>query len=151
MKAIKLLLTAAVASFAIAATATAGAGWMTDIDAALAKAKTEKKDVLVEFTGSDWCPPCIMMDKKVFSKKKFTDAASKKFILVKIDIPNKDKELKKRNVKVMRKYNVNGVPTVLLFDHADGKEYTRFSAAQFPAIDKFLAHLDDAQEKKDMD
>lgn len=151
MKAIKLLLTAAVASFAIAATATAGAGWMTDIDAALAKAKTEKKDVLVEFTGSDWCPPCIMMDKKVFSKKKFTDAASKKFILVKIDIPNKDKELKKRNAKVMRKYNVNGVPTVLLFDHADGKEYTRFSAAQFPAIDKFLAHLDDAQEKKDMD
>ncbi|MFK7909090.1 MAG: thioredoxin family protein [Akkermansiaceae bacterium] len=151
MKAIKLLLTTAVASLAISTAATAGAGWMTDIDAALAKAKSEKKDVLVEFTGSDWCPPCIMMDKKVFSKKKFTDGASKKFILVKIDIPNKDKALKKKNSKVMRKYSVNGVPTVLLFNGEDSKEYHRFSAAQFPAIDKFLAHLDQSLEKKEMD
>ena len=36
---------------------------------ALAKAKAEKKNVLVEFTGSDWCPPCIAMRKNVFSKK----------------------------------------------------------------------------------
>ncbi len=151
MKAIKLLLTTAVASLALSATATAGAGWMTNIDAALAKAKKEKKDVLVEFTGSDWCPPCIMMDEKVFSKKEFTDAAKKKFILVKIDIPNKDKALKKKNVKVMRTYKVSGVPTVLLFNNVDGTEYHRFTASQYPSIDKFLKHLDEQLEKKDMD
>lgn len=150
MKTIKLLLTTAMASLALTAVAAAGSGWMTDIDAAVAKAKAEKKNVLVEFTGSDWCPPCMMMDKKVFSKKAFTDAAKKDFILVKIDIPNKDKELKKKNVKVMRKYRVNGVPTVLLFG-SDGKEFHRFSAAQYPNIDKFLAHLKESLEKKDMD
>jgi thiol:disulfide interchange protein len=123
---------------------------MTNIDAALSKAKAEKKNVLVEFTGSDWCPPCIMMDKKVFSKKEFTDAAKKNFILVKIDIPNKDKELKKKNVKVMKDYRVSGVPTVLLFGE-DGNEFHRFSAGQYPSIEKFLAHLNEQLEKKELD
>jgi thiol:disulfide interchange protein len=144
------LLTIAVASFALVSTAGADDGWMTDIDTAIAKAKKEKKNVLVEFTGSDWCPPCIMMHEKVFSKKKFTDAAKKNFILVKIDIPNKDKELKKKNAKVMDKYGVNSVPTVVLFD-SDGEEFHRFSASQFPSIESFLAHLDQALERKDLD
>lgn len=123
---------------------------MTDVDAALAKAKKEKKPVMVEFTGSDWCPPCIMMHKKVFSKKAFTDGASKKYILVKIDIPKADKALYKKNQKVLKKYKVSGVPTVLLFGD-NGKEFSRFSASQFPTVKGFLAQLDTALEKKDMD
>ena len=123
---------------------------MTDVDAALAKAKKEKKPVMVEFTGSDWCPPCIMMHKKVFSKKAFTDGASKKYILVKIDIPKADKALYKKNQKVLKKYKVSGVPTVLLFGD-NGKEFSRFSASQFPTVKGFLAQLDTAYEKKDMD
>ncbi|MBT8038182.1 MAG: thioredoxin family protein [Verrucomicrobiae bacterium] len=130
--------------------AIAGDGWMTDIDAALAKGKAEKKAVMVEFTGSDWCPPCIMMHKKVFSKKSFTDAASKKFILVVIDIPNKDPKLKKKNSKVLKKYKVSGVPSVLLFGD-DGKEFSRFSASQFPSVDAFLSHIHGELEKREMD
>ena len=150
MKAIKQLITTAIALVTLSATATAGQGWMTDIDAALAKGKTEKKAVMVEFTGSDWCPPCIMMHKKVFSKKAFTEAASKKYILVVIDIPNKDPDLKKKNSLVLEKYKVSGVPTVILFDD-DGKEFSRFSASQFPSVDTFLTQIDSALEKKDMD
>ena len=123
---------------------------MTDVDAALAKGKKEKKPVMVEFTGSDWCPPCIMMHKKVFSKKAFTDGASKKYILVKIDIPKADKALYKKNQKVLKKYKVSGVPTVLLFGD-NGKEFSRFSASQFPTVKGFLAQLDTEHEKKDMD
>lgn len=150
MKAMQFIFSAAIASFMLVSSATAGSDWMTDIDSAIAKAKKENKNVLVEFTGSDWCPPCIMMEEKVFSKKKFTDAAQKNFILVKIDIPNKDKELKKKNAKVMKKYSVSGVPTVLLFG-SDGNEFHRFPASQFPSIETFLAHLDEAVERKDLD
>ncbi|MBK1855481.1 thioredoxin family protein [Verrucomicrobiaceae bacterium 5K15] len=150
MKAIKHILTAAFALATFAGTAIAGDDWLTDVDAGIAQAKKENKAVMVEFTGSDWCPPCIMMHKKVFSKSEFTSKASEKFVLVKIDIPNKDKELKKKNSKVLQKYGVRGVPTVILFD-ADGKEFNRFTASQFPDVDKFLAHLDSALEKKDMD
>ena len=90
------------------------------------------------------------MHKKVFSKKEFMEKASEKFILVKIDIPNSDKELKEKNTKVLDKYSVQGVPTVILFGE-DGKEFDRFTASQFPDVTKFLAHLDSALEKKDMD
>ena len=150
MKAIKQLLITTLATIFVSATATAGSEWMTNIDSAIAKAKQEKKSVLVEFTGSDWCPPCIMMHKKVFSKKEFTDAAQKDFILVKIDIPKKNKTLYKENSKVMSKYKVRGVPTVILFSE-EGKEFHRFSASQYPSVSRFLTHLKSSLNKKDMD
>ena len=50
----------------------------------------------------------------------------------------------------MAKYSVRGVPTVILMD-GEGKEFNRFTASQYPAVDKFLAHLDSALEKKDME
>ncbi len=150
MKAINRLITTTIALVTFCAPAVAGSDWMTDIDAAIAKGKTEKKAVMVEFTGSDWCPPCIMMHEKVFSQKNFTAEASKKYILAVIDIPNKDPELKKKNSLVMKKYKVRGVPTVILFGD-DGKEFSRFSASQFPSVDAFLTQLDGELEKKDMD
>ena len=66
------------------------------------------------------------------------------------DSPNNDPELKKANRKVMAKYSVRGVPTVILID-SEGKEFNRFTASQYPDVDKFLAHLDGALEKKDME
>jgi len=150
MKTIKTFITATLALFVLSSAAMAGGGWMTDVDAALAKAKTSKKPVLVEFTGSDWCPPCMMMHEKVFSKKEFMSKASAKFILVKIDIPKADKELYAKNQLVLKKYKVRGVPTVILFD-SKGVEFDRFTASQYNSVSKFLGHLDKALEKKEMD
>lgn len=132
------------------ALATAGGdGWATNLDEAFTRAKAEKKPVLVEFTGSDWCPPCIMMQKNVFSRKEFLEEASKKFILVEIDIPNKDPDLKKKNMPMLKKHEVKGVPTVLLFS-PDAEEFDRFGAAEFPSVKEFLARLDKALERKDL-
>ena len=147
MKSIFLALTS-LAIFTAAATA-AGKDWMTDIDSAVKVAKEKNKAVLVEFTGSDWCPPCIMMDKKVFSQSSFVSKASEDFILVKIDIPRSNPELSEKNSKVLNKYKVQGVPTVILMDK-EGKEFNRFTASQFPEVGKFLAHLDGQLEKKDL-
>ena len=147
MKSIFLTLTS-LAIFTAAATA-AGKDWMTDIDSAVKVAKEKNKAVLVEFTGSDWCPPCIMMDKKVFSQSSFVSKASEDFILVKIDIPRSNPELSEKNSKVLNKYKVQGVPTVILMDK-EGKEFNRFRASQFPEVSKFLAHLDSQLEKKDL-
>jgi thiol-disulfide isomerase/thioredoxin len=125
-------------------------GWMTDLDKAFAKAKKEKKAVLVEFTGSDWCPPCQMMHKNVFSKKEFISKAGKDFILVELDFPNGDPEVKKRNQPHAEKYKIEAFPTVILFD--DGaKEFTRFIASKYPTPDKFLAHLKSSLARKDLE
>lgn len=152
MKAITWLAAATVSVAALTSSAFASTpeGWSTDLEKAFKQAKEEKKSVLVEFTGSDWCPPCIAMRKNVFSKKEFVDAASKKYILVELDFPNGDKEVKEKNQPYAEKYKIEGFPTVILFN-SDGKEFTRFFASEFPKTDLFLEHLDKALEKKDLD
>ena len=152
MKAITWLasVTVGVAALTSTAFATTPAGWTTDLEKAFEKAKAEKKSVLVEFTGSDWCPPCIAMRKNVFSKKDFVDAASKKYILVELDFPKGDKELAEKNQPLADKYKIEGFPTVILFN-SEGKEFNRFFASEFPKTEDFLKHLDEAQEKKDLD
>jgi len=152
MKAITWLasLTVGVAALSASAFATTPEGWSTDLAKAFAKAKAEKKSVLVEFTGSDWCPPCIAMRKNVFSKKEFITAAAKKYILVELDFPKGDKDLAEKNQPLAEKYKIEGFPTVILFT-PEGKEFARFFASQFPKIEDFLKHLDEALEKKDLD
>ena len=152
MKAITWLasVTVGVAALTSTAFATTPAGWTTDLEKAFVKAKAEKKSVLVEFTGSDWCPPCIAMRKNVFSKSEFVEAASKKFILVELDFPNGDAAVKEKNQPFAEKYKIEGFPTVILFS-PEGKEFSRFYASEYPKIDLFLKHIDGALVKKDLD
>ncbi|MCF7667233.1 MAG: thioredoxin family protein [Akkermansiaceae bacterium] len=152
MKAVTWLasFTVSVASLAAPAFANTLEGWSTDLDKALADAKAGKKSVLVEFTGSDWCPPCIAMRKNVFSKKEFVQAASKNFILVELDFPKADKALAEKNKPLAEKYKIEGFPTVILLN-SEGKEFNRFFASEFPKTEDFLKHLDESLEKKDMD
>jgi thioredoxin-related protein len=116
-------------------------GWSTDLTAAMKQAKDSGRQVLVEFTGSDWCPPCIAMRKNVFSKKEFVDAASKKFVLVELDLPKGDKEVKERNRPLAEKYRIDGFPTVLLLT-PDDREFGRFYASEYPTVEKMLAQLE---------
>ena len=139
-----------VAALTASAFATTPEGWSTDLDKAFEKAKAEKKSVLVEFTGSDWCPPCIAMRKNVFSTKEFVTAASKKFILVELDFPKGEPAVKEKNQPFAEKYKIEGFPTVILFT-PEGKEFTRFYASEFPKTEDFLAHLDKSLVKKDLD
>lgn len=125
-------------------------GWETDVDAALALAKKENKSVMLEFTGSDWCPPCIMMGKEVFSKDEFVKAASEKYVLVHLDFPKGDEELAEKNKPLLEKYKVDGFPTVVLLD-AEGVEFTRFTASKYPEVKLFLEQLTTALENKDLD
>lgn len=152
MKAITHLAAFTLGAAALVSTAFANTleGWSTDLDAAFKEAKEKDKPVLVEFTGSDWCPPCIAMRKNVFSKKEFVDKASEDFILVELDFPKNDQDLKKKNQPYAEKYKIEGFPTVILFD-AEGKEFTRFFASQYPTTEKFLAHLEKSLENKDLD
>lgn len=152
MKAVTWLASATVGVAALTASAFASTpeGWSDDLEKALEIAKTEKKCVLIEFTGSDWCPPCIAMRKNVFSKKEFVAAASKDFILVELDFPNGDPDLKKKNEPLAKKYKIEAFPTVILLD-SDGKEFTRFFATAHSETGDFLKHLKSQLERKELD
>ena len=139
-------------SAAVSTTALAGPtkGWTADYEAALEQAKKENKSVLLEFTGSDWCPPCKFMAKNVFTKKEFVDAASKKYVLVKLDFPRADKELAEKNKPLAKKYEIQGYPTIVLAD-ADGKEFTRVVGVKYKTVDEFLAWINKSADQKDLD
>ena len=152
MKAITWLasMSVGIAALSASAFATTPEGWLTDVNEAVALAKKENKAVMLEFTGSDWCPPCIAMKKNVFSKEEFLEKASEKFVLVHLDFPRGNPELREKNMPLAKEYKIEGYPTIVLLD-GEGKEFTRFFASQYPTVEKFLAHLDQSLEKKEFD
>jgi thioredoxin-related protein len=116
--------------------------WETDFKAAQAKAKNEKKYLLVDFTGSDWCGWCIKLHNEVFDKEPFKTDAPKQFVLVELDFPHQKEqsdELKKQNKELSEKYEVEGFPTVLLLD-AEGQVIAR-TGYQEGGPEAYLKHV----------
>jgi thiol:disulfide interchange protein len=109
------------------ATSTAAVVWTTDAPAALAKARSENKMVLMDFTGSDWCGWCVKLDEEVFSTAEFATYAHKNLVLLKLDFPRSkklDASEVKQNESLARKYGINGYPTIVVLK-PDGTEKGR--------------------------
>ncbi|MCC5833374.1 MAG: thioredoxin family protein [Opitutales bacterium] len=92
-------------------------GWLLDFEEAKAKAKEEGKIILLEFHGSDWCPPCIRLNKEVLSKPEFKEFADKNLVLVDLDFPRQtelSEEQSAHNHALAQRFGVQYFPTVVL-------------------------------------
>jgi thioredoxin-related protein len=124
-------------------------GWMTDWEAAKAKAKAENKPILINFTGTDWCGWCIRLEKEVFSKKEFQEYAAKNLVLMEVDFPKKKAqpaELKKQNKELEKQYPFEGYPTVYLLD-AEGKKISEDIGYREGGPEAYAKHLQELIEK----
>lgn len=104
--------------------------WLTNYDTAIQYAEKTNKNVLIYFTGSDWCPPCKMLKTDLFDSAEFM-ALSDKYVLLYIDIPmNKDilsAEQLQHNKDITSKLNKKGsVPLLKILDK-NGKELDKYS------------------------
>ncbi len=149
----KLLKTTCAAMVALHCTGFAiagGEGWTTDYAAAKKDAADSKKDLLIDFTGSDWCGWCIKLNEEVFQHDPFKTGVKDKFVLVELDYPrdksNQSDEVQKQNEELSGKYAVEGFPTILLCD-ADGKPYAK-TGYQEGGSEKYVAHLDELRAVK---
>jgi protein disulfide-isomerase len=145
----KLLLTLVAGLVACAFTARAELAWGTDLDAALAQAKKEKKLVVMDFTGSDWCGWCIKLKKEVFDTDDFAKYAKDNLVLVEVDFPSKKKqsdELKKANNKLKNKYGADGYPTIVVLN-SEGKEVWKQVGYMAGGPKAWTARLDEAKKK----
>lgn len=93
--------------------ATSYGQWQTDFSKALSSAKAEQKLILLNFSGSDWCAPCIRLKKEIFDSPVFNQIAQNSLILVNADFPRMkknlpDKELQQQNEKLAAQYNSMG-------------------------------------------
>lgn len=148
MNSSKLIIFAAV--MLIFSPAIAGELWTEDFAAAKKTAAKEDKDLLLNFSGSDWCGWCQKLDKEVFDHESFTPKATKEYVPVKLDFPRnapQSDEIKKQNRALQRTYGVSGFPTILLTD-ADGEVYAR-TGYQKGGPEKYLTHLAELQKNKE--
>ncbi|MBT8306565.1 MAG: thioredoxin family protein [Maribacter sp.] len=104
--------------------------WLTDYEKALKVAKKESKNVLVFFTGSDWCPPCKMLKADLFDSTAFKEI-SEDYVLLYVDVPrNRDlltPEQFAHNKEVMGKYNKKGVFPLLKIVNSQGNTLDEYS------------------------
>jgi thioredoxin-related protein len=119
------------------------AQWITDLAKAQATAKKENKMVLMDFTGSDWCPPCKALHNKVFTSKEFIDYAKENLVLVLVDFPNSkpiSAEQKQANNELAQKYKVRAFPTVIVLD-SNGKQLSFEEGYNGTGPKEFVAKL----------
>jgi len=99
--------------------------WITDFESAKTSAQNENKKIVLVFQGSDWCAPCIKLDKEIWHTKEFQNYAKDHFIMLQADFPKRKKnalseQQQTHNNELAEKYNRNGYfPYVLVLD-ADG-------------------------------
>lgn len=125
------------------ASSSAKAGWLTSYEQAQQEAKANHKLILMDFTGSDWCGWCIMLDKEVFSKPKFQEYASKNLVLLELDFPRAKeitKETLTQNERLARQYQIEGFPTIVVLN-GDGKQVGQLGYIP-GGPDAFIAELE---------
>lgn len=124
--------------------------WMTDFDAAKARARNENKMVLMNFTGSDWCPPCKALDKELFAKPEFAQYAAKHLVLLEIDFPRRkpiSAEQRAANQELAGAYGVEGFPTVIILA-SDWKPLGKFGYMPGLGPDQVIPVLEKARTEK---
>jgi len=128
----------------------AAQGHFTNLEAAIAAAQKDGKDILVDFTGSDWCGWCIRLRKEVFDTKAWTEAAKSLYVFVEIDFPRKKKlsaEARRYNEALSNRFGVRGYPTIFVLD-SDGTAYAKTGYKRGGAK-AYLRHLAQLANRKD--
>ncbi len=115
--------------------------WKHNLEEAKKEAAEQNKEILLVFSGSDWCGPCIKLDKNVWQSDAFKAESQKKWVLIKADFPKKkadllSPELTANNEKLAEKYDKEGdFPLVVLLDKTGkviGKKgYVNISAEDY--------------------
>jgi hypothetical protein len=127
-------------------------GWLVGLDRAKRLAADTKRDLFLSFAATDWIPPSIDLEDKVFTRTAFVDAASEHFVLVRLDFPRKrhvqSEDLQKTNMKANLDYYVSAYPTIILADYL-GRPYaqTGWRSGELNA-ETYLKHVMTLREKR---
>ncbi|MBL7708859.1 MAG: thioredoxin family protein [Chitinophagaceae bacterium] len=128
---------------------TVNSDWGTDLTKAKQQASTENKYILLNFSGSDWCGPCIRMHKEIFESEGFRTLAADKLVLVNADFPRLkknqlSKELQKSNEVLADQYNPGGIFPLTVLLNAEGKMIKNWEGFPEGTPENFLSQLKSA-------
>ncbi len=108
--------------------------WNTNFDKSLELASKENKNIILVFSGSDWCAPCKKIDKDILQSEEFISYATENWILLKADFPKKkknrlSKEQQDHNDMLADKYK-GTFPLIVVLD-SKGKALKRIGYERF--------------------
>ncbi len=131
---------------ALAEEPTSGHPWLTDFDQALKQAGEQNKLVIVYFSGSDWCRPCMKLKSTILETEQFESYAVDKYVLVQLDFPVKKEnqlapELKRQNEALAEKYNHTGAFPLLVVLKPDGSVVGELSGYNRESVDEYISNL----------
>lgn len=117
------------AGVALAAAALLAGEWTQDFEAAKKISKEKNLPMMLDFTGSDWCGWCKLMDRKVFAEKAWDDWAKTNVVCVTIDFPRDGSkitaETRKQNEALAERFGIRGFPTFVVLAAGGEKELGR--------------------------
>ncbi|WP_159022634.1 thioredoxin family protein [Formosa sp. L2A11] len=100
--------------------------WQTDFTKAKEIATENDRTIILVFQGSDWCAPCIKLDREIWSTNEFQELSENHFVMLQADFPRKSKnalskEQQAHNNKLAEKYNLNGYFPYVVVLNSSGK------------------------------
>ncbi len=125
--------------------------WGTNFDKAKQQAATEHKFIVLNFSGSDWCGPCIRLHKEILDGDAFLAYADKNLVLVNADFPRQKKNQlakaqQQQNDKLADRYNSKGDFPLTVLLNADGKLLKQWEGYPKMSIDEFIADIKNTVE-----
>jgi thioredoxin-related protein len=123
-------------------------GWETDFEIAKERAQKEHKFILLNFSGSDWCIPCINLRRELFENPSFKDFSDSSLVLLNADFPRLkknqlSKDQQKKNDQLADRYNPQGnFPYTLLLD-AGGKVIHTWDGLPGGTPTEFISNVKD--------
>ncbi|MCF6212843.1 MAG: thioredoxin family protein [Flavobacteriaceae bacterium] len=123
-----------------------------DLNEAKTLASKEGKTIMIVFSGSDWCVPCMRLEKEILSQPAFENFEAKKIVLLKADFPSRNKNKKlisqkqqASNAKLFEKYNQKGIFPLVVLLNSEGKiiaetSYKKMSSGDYASyIDNLIS------------
>lgn len=117
--------------------------WTMDFEEAKALAARRDQNIVLVFQGSDWCGPCIKLDREIWSTDIFKDFSRSHFVMLKADFPRRkanqlDPQQIRKNTLLAEKYNPAGYFPFVVVLNKDGKVlgetgYKKVSPTQYIA------------------
>jgi len=100
--------------------------WTTNFDQAKQEAKANNKKIILVFSGSDWCAPCIKLEEKIWKSTQFRNYAKDHYVMLRADFPRRKKnklpkEQQAANNMLAEKYNPNGYFPLVVVLSPEGK------------------------------
>lgn len=119
------------------------AEWLTDYEEALETSRESERLILMNFTGSDWCPPCIQMKNDVLSEEAFREFAAENLVLLELDFPRnkpQEAEIEQQNRGLAEQFGIQGFPTFVVLDD-EGEEVNRTVGYMRGGPEAFIAWI----------